>query len=251
MANSDRVSRPRPRAAASGAQTAVVPATPPGTVRRVVVLPSLWAPFHHRPAVAALTAYVDATRPDRIVLLDAPQDPSDEAWPAFRAVVAGFRTVCCGPIDVHGCGKGGAPELAELGVSVLPPLAPIAPGWLATRGNPMQVDADVLADADAQGANILSGGTGRLRLTGRAVPGVDGRAARAWLVFECGVLAADPAVGTLGFGVLEDDRTCVTARPVRVGKDGSFTVHGVRYAAPERPSAGEVAPRVRRRRPRG
>jgi hypothetical protein len=32
--------------------------------RRVVVLPGLWAPLHHRAAVAALTAFVGDTRPD-------------------------------------------------------------------------------------------------------------------------------------------------------------------------------------------
>jgi hypothetical protein len=52
------------------------PAERPGSrgaaVRRLVVVPSLWAPFHHRPAVAALAAFAEATQPDAIVFMNAP-----------------------------------------------------------------------------------------------------------------------------------------------------------------------------------
>ena len=46
----------------------------PVTVRRVVVLPNLWAPFHHRPAVAALVAFVEAAQPDAVVFMNAPAE---------------------------------------------------------------------------------------------------------------------------------------------------------------------------------
>jgi uncharacterized membrane protein len=77
----------------------------------------------------------------------------------------------------------------------------------------------------------MCGDTGRLRLTGRAVPAEYGTL-RAWMVFECGTLAADPAAGTLGFGILETVATTTTARPVRVGKDGCFTYRGTRFTPP-------------------
>jgi hypothetical protein len=99
-------------------------------VRRVLVLPGLWAPFHHGPAVSALTAYVRETRPDRVVFLDAPEDRSGEAWSAFAAVVADFRAACTVPIGVHGGRETEAAvaALAGLDVAVLPTLAEIAPG---------------------------------------------------------------------------------------------------------------------------
>jgi hypothetical protein len=197
----------------------------------VLVLPSLWAPFYHRPAVAALAGYVQATRPDGMVFLNAPEDASDDAWKAFAVVVAGFRAVSTGPIGVHGSGNTAVAALAGLDAAVLPPLAEIAPNWVATSISPTEAQRGVLARARAADTNLVSGGTGRLRLTGRAVPGEHGGIAQAWLVFECGTLAADPAAGTLGFGVLEDDGTTVTVCPVRVGADGSFTFHGTRYTA--------------------
>ncbi len=52
--------------------------------------------------------------------------------------------------------------------------------------------------------------------TGRAAPTGDD-SMQAWLLFDCGTLAADPAAGSLGFGVLETDGTTVTARPIRIG----------------------------------
>ncbi|HEY4007563.1 MAG TPA: hypothetical protein VGM60_20610 [Pseudonocardia sp.] len=54
---------------------------------------------------------------------------------------------------------------------------------------------------------------------------MDGSPVQAWLVLECGTLAADPDAGTLGFGVLEHDATVTTAYPIRIGADGSFTFH--------------------------
>jgi hypothetical protein len=54
----------------------------------------------------------------------------------------------------------------------------------------------------------------------------------AWLVFECGTPAADPAAGTLGFGILEIEGTTVTARPIRIDTDGSFTYRGTRHEPP-------------------
>lgn len=201
--------------------------------RRVVMLPGLWAPFHHGPAVAALASYVRETGPDAVVFLDAPELGSGEAWEAFTVVVAGLRAACTVPIGVHG-GSEAEPAvaaLAGLDVAVLLTLAELAPGWLAASIGPTEAARGVMACAEAADANIVSGGTGRLRLTGRAIPGKHGGIARAWLVFECGTLAADPAAGTLGFGVLEDNGTTVTACPVRVGVDGSFTLHGTHYTA--------------------
>lgn len=197
-------------------------------VQRVLVLPGLWAPFHHSPAVAALSGYVRDTRPDGVVFLDAPEDGPADAWEAFTTVVARFRAASTAPIGVHGGGKAAVTALAGLNVAVLPTLAEIAPGWLAATVSPTEAERGVMACAEAADANIVSGGTGRLRLTGRAVPGEHGGIARAWLVFECGTLAADPTAGTLGFGVLEIDST-TTARPIRVGADGSFTYRGTRH----------------------
>lgn len=82
------------------------------------------------------------------------------------------------------------------------------------------------------GANVVCGATGRLRLTGRAVPTGNGTM-QAWLVFECETLAADPAAGTLGFGILEIDGITITARPMRIGADGSFTYRGTRHEPPQ------------------
>lgn len=87
------------------------------------------------------------------------------------------------------------------------------------------------AHAATAGANVVCDGTGRLRLTGRAVSTGDG-AMTAWLVFECGTLAADPVAGTLGFGILEIDGTTIAARPIRIGTDGSFTYRGTRRQPP-------------------
>jgi len=213
-----------------------------GSVRRVVVLPGLWAPLHHRPAVAALTAFVRDTRPDGVVFLDAPAGGTPDAWEAFTAVVAGFRAEYAGPISARPGGgwrdagavleTPGVTVLARLGVTMLAPLSPVAPGWLAAPDNPMAANDGVLGCAREAGGNLVCGDTGRLRLTGRAIPCGEDGGARAWLVFECGTLAADPAAGTLGFGVLVDDGTVVSACPVRVGIDGSFTIDGARRVAP-------------------
>jgi hypothetical protein len=213
-------------------------------VRRVLVLPALWAPFHHGPAVAALAGYVRDTRPDGVVFLDAPEDGPADAWEAFTTVVASFRAASTAPIGVHGGGTAAVAALAGLNVTVLPTLAQIAPGWLAASVSPTEAERGVMACAEAANANIVTGGTGRLRLTGRAVPGDHGGIARAWLVFECGTLAADPAAGTLGFGVLEDDGATVTACPVRVGRDGSFTLHGAHYTGLVDRTVGPELPRA-------
>jgi len=107
----------------------------------------------------------------------------------------------------------------------------------------MAANDGVLGCAREAGGNLVCGDTGRLRLTGRAIPGGEDGGARAWLVFECGTLAADPAAGTLGFGVLVDDGTTVSACPVRVGADGSFTLRGVHHGPPTRThTAGEPGP---------
>ena len=83
------------------------------------------------------------------------------------------------------------------------------------KAQPDMAGPDATASADVV-SNVVCGGTGRLRLTGHALPTGDGPV-RAWVVFECGTLAADPAAGTLGFGILEIDGT--TARPIRIGED--------------------------------
>ncbi|HEX5405074.1 MAG TPA: hypothetical protein VFX16_22560 [Pseudonocardiaceae bacterium] len=210
--------------------------TPPGSdpqSRRVVVVPSLWAPFHHRPAVAALAGFTTTTQPDGIVFLSAPNGRSSQAHRAFIDVLAQFRTGYQGAIMI--CGHvHDTDQLASLNVGLnvglLPESAPIAPGWQAV---PVDLDAqpDVVACAATADTNMVCGDTGRLRLTGRAVPAEHGTL-QAWLVFECGTLAADPAAGTLGFGILETNATTATGRPVRVGADGSFTYRGTRYQPP-------------------
>lgn len=198
-------------------------------VRRVVVVPSLWAPCHHAAAVEVLAAFVGTLRPDGVVFLNAPGAMSRPAREAFTGVLGAVRTGYAGLIGVHGYGEHDAAVLASLRVTVVGELAPVVPGWLAASGD-LATEPDVLASAETTGANVVCGGTGRLRLTGRARPAEDGTV-RAWLVFECGTLAADPAAGTLGFGVLDVAGRAVTARPVRVGADGGFTFCGTRYTA--------------------
>lgn len=201
------------------------------------MLPALWAPLHHRPALAALSAFVGDTRPDTVVFLDAPDPGPGELWEAFTDVLHGFRAVYDGPITV--CPTNDTTtghtrhdtDLATLRVSVVPSLTALAPGWLAAPDNPMRADGGVIGAAQQAGSSLVSGATGRLRITGLAVP-ADGGGARVWLVFECGTLAEDRHAGTLGFGVLEDNRGDFKAYPVRVGADGSFTFHHTRYAAP-------------------
>lgn len=201
-----------------------------GTMRRIVVLPSLWAPFHHRPAVAALAAFVGAVQPDSVVFLNAPTDLPREASEAFMDEVAALRDTYRGKIMVHDYGNHNSTAYTELNVATLPEAAPIVPGWLAATVE-LTAQPNVVVGAATAETNVVCGGTGRLRLTGRAVPGEHGMM-RAWLVFECGTLAADPAAGTLGFGVLEIDSVTVTARPVRIGTDGSFTYRGTCYGPP-------------------
>ncbi|MGH3884674.1 MAG: hypothetical protein ACRDRC_14915 [Pseudonocardiaceae bacterium] len=202
-------------------------------VRRVVVVPGLWAPLHHVAAVEVLAAFVGTLQPDGIVFLNAPGGMSRQEREAFTGVLGAVRTGYAGLIGVHGDGDHGehdAAVLASLRVTVVGELAPVVPGWLAASGD-LATEPDDVASAETTGANVVCGATGRLRLTGRARPGEDGTV-RAWLVFECGTLAADPAAGTLGFGVLDIAGRTVTARPVRVGADGGFTFCGTRYTAP-------------------
>jgi hypothetical protein len=197
--------------------------------RRVVVVPSLWAPFHHRPAVTALAAFTTAIQPDGIVFLNAPNEQPAQAHTAFVDVLAAFRNNYGGMIMVHGYAHDIA-SLTSLNVGILPESAPVAPGWRAVSVD-LNAQPDVVACAATADTNVVCGDTGRLRLTGRAVPAEHGTL-RAWLVFECGALAADPAAGTLGFGILETDATTTTARPVRIGTDGSFTYRGTRHQPP-------------------
>jgi len=210
-----------------------VTTTPPGNgpqVRRVVLLPSLWAPFPHRPAIAALAAFTEAVQPDGIVFMNAPADMPRQTREAFMNVLAVFRTIYGGKIMVHGYTHPDTAAFTSPTVRTLPETAPIVPGSLAASVD-LHAQPDVLVRAATAGTNVVCGGTGRLRLTGRAIPAEHG-AMRAWLVFECGTLAADPAAGTLGFGVLEIDHATVTARPVRVGTDGSFTYRGTCFEPP-------------------
>jgi hypothetical protein len=201
-------------------------------VRRVVLVPSLWAPFHHRPAVAALVAFVGAVQPGGVVFLTAPGDLlTREAREAFMNVVAAFRAAYRGTIAVHGAmEREHRAAFARLNAALRPESAPVVPGWRAESVD-LHEQPDVAAHAATMGANVACGATGRLRLTGRAMPTDDG-AMRAWLVFECGTLAADPAAGTLGFGILEISGDTITARPMRIGADGSFTYRGTRHKPP-------------------
>jgi hypothetical protein len=212
---------------------AFVTTTPPGNgpqVRRVVVVPSLWAPFHHRPAVAALAVFTEAVQPDGIVFMNPPGDLPMQAGEVFMNVLAAFRATYRGPIAMHGPTGQNTAMLARVNVAMLPESAPVVPGW-RTASVDLNAQPDMATHVATAGANVVCGGTGRLRLTGRAVPNGDGTM-RAWLVFECGTLAADPAAGTLGFGILEIDGTTVTARPMRIGTDGSFTYRGTRHKPP-------------------
>jgi hypothetical protein len=127
---------------------------------------------------------------------------------------------------MYGCTHHNTAVFTNLNVLLLSESAPIVPGWLAAS-----VDPNGQPDVATVDTNVVCGGTGRLRLTGHAVPAEHGTM-RAWLVFECGTLAADPAAGTLGFGVLEMDGPTVTARPVRIGADGTFTYRGTGFEPP-------------------
>jgi hypothetical protein len=208
------------------------PPDAPSTVKRVVAVPSLWAPFHHRPAVTGLAAFAATIQPDAVVFLNAPTDLTRQAGRAFLAEVAAFRDAYQRPIVVHrdtDHDSADSAAFAGLDVVTLPESAPIVPGWLAES-----VERTTPPDGgggEAAGTNLVCGATGRLRLTGRAVPTQDGTM-QAWLVFECGTLAADPTAGTLGFGILEIDGTIITARPIRVDTDGSFTYRGMCFAPP-------------------
>jgi hypothetical protein len=208
---------------------AVLTATPPGTVRRLVVLPSLWPPVHHRLAVAALGVFVEAVVPDGIVFMNAPGEAPAPTREAFVAVLAALRAVYRGPVAVHGPTMRHTAVFAGLDVATLPESA-VVPGWRAASLDP-HARPDRAAHTATAGANVVCGATGRLRLTGHAVPAEHGTM-RAWLVFECGTLAADPSAGTLGFGVLEINGATVTARPVRVGTEGSFTYRGTPFQPP-------------------
>lgn len=194
-------------------------------LRRVVVVPSLWAPFHHRPALAALAAFVGTVQPDGIVFMSAPVD-MPQTSEAFMNEVASFRTIYEGMIMIHAYTHHNTGAFTNLNVLLLPESAPIVPGWLAAS-----VDPNARPDVASVDTNVVCGGTGRLRLTGRVVPEEHG-GMRAWLVFECGTLAADRTAGTLGFGVLEMDGATVTARPMRIGADGSFHYRGMRFEPP-------------------
>lgn len=198
----------------------------PGKRRHVVVVPSLWTPFQHRPAVSALVAFVRRVPPDRIVFLGAPADR--QAWDAFADTLAAFRAVYAGWIGVHV--EDGVPAgLAGYDVTTVAESAPVAPGWVVvSHAAQVPQEEGTSVPGGETTANVVCGGTGRLRLTGRAMPAGEGTV-RAWLVFECGTLAADPSAGTLGFGVLDIQGATVSARPVRIEADGSFTVCGARY----------------------
>jgi hypothetical protein len=209
----------------------VVPAERRGraVAERLAVVPSLWAPFHHRPAVATLAAFAEALQPGGIVFMNAPGAPStQEAREAFLNVLAAFRATYRGPIAAHmPTDQEHAAAFTRLNVATLPESSLIVPGWRAASID-LNAQPDIAAHAATADTNIISGATGRLRLTGRAAPTADGTI-RAWLVFECGTLAADSGAGTLGFGILEMHETTVTARPMRIGADGSFTYRGIRY----------------------
>src|SRR5689334_4161884 len=110
------------------------PPDAPSTVKRVVVVPSLWAPFHHRPAVATLTAFIAAIQPDRVVFLNAPADLPQRASEAFLAEVAAFRGAYRGQIVVHAHTDHDSAAIAGLAVITLPQSAPILPGWQAVPG---------------------------------------------------------------------------------------------------------------------
>jgi hypothetical protein len=200
---------------------------------RLVILPGLWAPRHHRAAVATLTAFVGQVRPDGLVLLDAPASGPRQVVEAFAVVVAGFRAVYSGPIGARY--DGGVRPPAALGVTVLTPLSPLCPGWTVAPHDAAVGRGRAAEYLRGPSGGVVRGDTGRLRLIGRAVPGVDGGPVQAWLVLECGTLAADPDAGTLGFGVLEHDGVVTTAYPVRIGADGSFTFHRRRHTS--RPGA--------------
>ncbi len=205
----------------------------------VVVLPALWAPLHHRPAIVALSEFVQNYLPDKLMFLSGPSGMSEEARAGFITAVAGFREVYAGPVGVQDCDAREAERLRAMDVAILPGWSPVVPGWMTMPPDPTQAESGPMRRAQDAGENLVSGGTGRLRLTGRAIPAQDGGVARAWLVLECGTLAADPASGTLGFGVLETINGFTTARPVSVGANGSFTFHGTRHTA--RPTAVEPA----------
>ncbi|GAA5168936.1 hypothetical protein GCM10023321_63720 [Pseudonocardia eucalypti] len=199
---------------------------------QVVVLPRLWAPMHHHLAVTALTSFVGNIQPDAVAFLNPPGPEIGEMWQAFTGVLEGFRAVYEGPILTRFSDnqRVRAADLAALRVSVIAPLAPIAPGWLAGPDNPMQADGGVIGCAQQAGSSLVCGGTGRLRITGRAAP-AKGGGSDVWLVFECGSLAEDRHTGTLGFGVLEDNAGDIKAYPVRIDADGAFTLHGIRHSA--------------------
>ena len=131
---------------------------------------------------------------------------------------------------VHSYTRHDATAFTSTNVCTLPEAAPIVPGWLAASID-LHAQPDVVMCAASADTNVVCGATGRLRLTGRAVPTEHGTM-RAWLVFECGTLAADTTAGTLGFGVLEVDAAMVTARPVSIGTDGSFTYRGTCFEPP-------------------
>jgi len=211
-----------------------------GHSRRVVVLPGLCAPLHHKPALATIAGFVRDTRPDALVLLHGPAGMDPAGRGAFGSVVADLRAAYPGMIGVYDCDPPYVAELAAWGVTVLPATMELAPGWQAAQEIPTSTGGATVASAEAAGANLLCGGTGRLRLTGRADPAADG-GVRARLVFECGTLAADPAAGTLGFGVLETVGGTTNALPVQVGANGAFTHHGIRYMPPPDQAAGEAA----------
>jgi hypothetical protein len=178
-----------------------------------------------------LVDVVTVIRPNEdIVFMNAPGDLPTQAHEAFVNVLAAFHATYRGPIAAHSPTGQRPVPFARLDVVILPDSTPVMPGWRAASVD-LNAQPDMAAHPATAGANVVCGATGRLRLTGRAMPTSNG-AVRAWLVFECGTLAADPAAGTLGLGILEIEETTITARPVRLGTDGTFTYRGTRHRPP-------------------
>lgn len=147
------------RDARDSSATVNAPDTPDNNARRVVVAPSLWAPFHHVAAVESLAAFVATVRPRGVVFMDAPGEISEQAPEAFTDVLARFRASYTGRIGVHGYGEHhehGTGALASLRVTVMANLAPIVPGWLAAPCD-ITTRPGLIACAETTGADWCAG----------------------------------------------------------------------------------------------